>query len=129
MPLLEGGQLMNRPQPSAGHGSDTHPRDRHPDKKRDVENLITELEQSPSVENTGTIVLNHVAEYDDEFFDALTELAASSKARGRTARVQTLEAMQDYLRYVCRRARAGQSGQMRAELATGAADDASPDNG
>jgi hypothetical protein len=104
---------MNRPQPSAGHGSDMHPRDRQPDKKRGVENLITELEQSPSVENTGTIVLNHVAEYDDESFDALTELAANSKARGRTARVQTLEAIRDYLGYVCRCARAGQTGQMR----------------
>jgi hypothetical protein len=120
---------MNRPQSPAGNGSDTHPGDRHPDKKREVESLITELEQSPSVESTGAIVLSHVGDYDDEFFDALTELAASSKARGRTARVQTLEAIQDYLRYVCRRARAGQTGRMRAELAAGAAADASPDSG
>jgi len=79
------------------------------------------------VESTGAIVLNHVADYDDDFFDALTELVASNRAGGRTARVQTLEAIQDYLRYVCGRARAGQTSRMWAELAAGAAADASPD--
>jgi len=42
-------------------------------------------------------------DFDDDFFDALAEL------------------------YVCRRARAGQTGQMWAELAAGAALDATPD--
>jgi hypothetical protein len=116
---------MRRPQSSAWGASDTHPRDQHPDKKRDVQNLIIELEQSPSVENTGAIVLNHITDYDDDFFAALTELVASNKARGRTARAQTLEAVRDYLRYVCRRARAGQTDRMRAELTAGAAADAS----
>jgi hypothetical protein len=92
--------------------------------------LITELVQSPSVENTGAIVLNHIAaaadDDDDDFFDVLTELASTDEARGRTSRVRTPEAVQDYLRHVGRRARAGQTGQMRAELAAGAAADPSP---
>jgi hypothetical protein len=120
---------MKRLRSQAGNESGTHPRDQRPDKKRDVENLITELEESPSVEETGAIVLNHLADYDDDFFDSLTELVDSDKACGRTSRAQTLEGVRDYLRYVCQRARAGQTGRMRAELAAGAAADASPDAG
>lgn len=60
------------------------------------------------------VVLNHIEEYDNDFFGALAELIARDKARGRTSRVRTLEAVGDYLRYVCQRARAGQSEQMRA---------------
>lgn len=120
---------MNRPQSLIKSGTGTHPAGNCPDKKRDVEKLVTELEQSPSAENTGAIVLNHVADYDDEFFDALTELIASNRARDLTSRVQNLEAIQDYLRYVCQRVKTGQTGEMWAELATGTAADASPDAG
>lgn len=112
---------MNRPQSLTENGIGAHPVGKRAAKRRDVENLITELEQSPSAENTGAIALDHIDAYDDDFFDALTELIASNQAHGRTSQVQTLEAIQDYLQYICRRARAGQTSEMWEELAIGAA--------
>ena len=120
---------MERNKSLSRYASGALPRNQRPDRKRDIENLITELEESPSPENTGAIVLNHIADYDNDFFDALADLVVSNRARGRMSRVRTLEAVRDYLRYVCRRARAGQTDQMWAELAAGPALDSAPDAG
>jgi hypothetical protein len=124
-------QVMQKNQSLSRSASGALPPNRRPGRQRDFENLITELEESPSPENTGAIVLNHIAEYDNEFFDALADLVASNvasnRARGRMSRARALETVQDHLRYVCRRAKARQTGQMWAELAVGAAHYATPD--
>jgi len=101
---------MERPKSLSGNANGAHLRHQRPDRKRDVENLITELQDSPNPENTGAIGLNHIAHYDDDFLDALAELVAGNRARGRTSRVRALEAV-------------------RAELVAGAARDAAPDGG
>lgn len=87
----------------------------------DVENLFAEIQKSPSPGRTGEIVLDHVGGYDDAFFEALGEVIARDKARGRSTRARKLEALDEYLRKVRRRARKGETAQMRRELARGAA--------
>lgn len=87
---------------------------------KDVEHLIAEIQQSPSPEQTGAVVLEHVDDYDDEFFECLTELITREEVRRRLDRMRILEAIRDYLRYVRRRAMGGQTADMRGELTLGA---------
>jgi hypothetical protein len=89
----------------------------------DVERLIAKIRRSPSPENTGAVVLEHVADYDDEFFEAPGELIAREEAHLRRHRVRTLEELRDYLRHVRRRVSEGQLDKMWDELARGAAQD------
>ena len=86
----------------------------------DVERLVAEIQRSPSPERTGAVVLDHVDDYDDEFFECLTDVIAREEARRRLDRVRMLEALRDYLRYVRRRAMEGQTADMRGELTLGA---------
>ena len=86
----------------------------------DVERLVAEIQRSPSPEQTGAVVLEHVDDYDDEFFECLTELITRDEAQRRLDRVRMLEAIRDYLRYVRRRAMGGQTADMWGELALGA---------
>ena len=87
----------------------------------DVEHLLTEIQGSPSPESMGTVVLEHVDDYDDEFFEVFAELIARERAHLRLHRVQLLEAIQEYLCYVRRRASEGRIAEMWDELARGAA--------
>ena len=87
----------------------------------EVEHLVAEIQRSPSPEKTGMIVLDHVGDYDDEFFEALAKLIAREQAHRRLHRVRMLEALREYLRYVRRRAREGHIADMWEELARGAA--------
>jgi hypothetical protein len=87
----------------------------------DVEHLFAEIQKSPSPERSGEIVLDHVGGYDGAFFEALGEVIARDKARGRSTRARKFEALDEYLREVRRRARKGETAQMRRELARGAA--------
>ena len=87
----------------------------------DVEHLFAEIQKSPSPERTGEIVLDHLGGYDDAFFAALGEVIAHDMARGRSTRARKFEALDEYLREVRRRARKGETAQMRSELARGAA--------
>ena len=87
----------------------------------EVEHLVAEIQRSPSPEKTGMIVLDHVDDYDDDFFEALAALIAREEAHHRLHRVRMLEALREYLRYVRRRAREGQTADMWDELARGAA--------
>lgn len=87
----------------------------------DVKHLLTEIQGSPSPERTGAIVLEHVEDYDDEFFEAFAELIARERAHLRLHRVHLLEALQEYLCYVRRRASEAQTAEMWDELARGAA--------
>jgi uncharacterized damage-inducible protein DinB len=66
------------------------------------------------------VVLEHVNDYDDEFFEALAESIAREKAQLRPHRAHMLEALREYLRYVRRRVRQGQTAEMWDELARGA---------
>ena len=91
------------------------------ERAEDAEHLFAEIQKSPSAEQTGAIVLTHVDDYDDEFFEALAEVIARDKADRRFARAGKFEALQQYLREVRRRARKGETSQMWAELARGAA--------
>ena len=91
------------------------------ERAEDVEHLFAEIQKSPCAEQTGVIVLKHVDDYDDEFFEALAEVIARDKAHGHFDRVGKFEALQQYLREVRRRARKGETPQMWEELARGAA--------
>jgi len=91
----------------------------------DVERLLAEIQKSPSAENTGAIVLEHAADYDDGFFEALAELIARERAQLSLGRAGTLEALREYLGYVRRRVSEGQMDQMLEELARGAVQDKS----
>jgi hypothetical protein len=87
----------------------------------DVEHLFTEIQQSPTPQRTGAFVLEHVDDYDDEFFEALAQIIARHKVQRRMDRVRKFEALDEYLREVRRRAAAGETAQMWRELAQGTA--------
>jgi len=89
----------------------------------DVEHLFAEIQRSPSPEKTGVIVLEHVGDYDEEFFEALAQVIIRSKASLDLSRARKLEALQEYLRVVRRRAEEGETAGMWRELAQGAAQD------
>jgi hypothetical protein len=83
----------------------------------DVEHLFAEIQKSPSAEKTGAMVLEHVGDYDDEFFEALAQVIVRDKASLHLDRVHKFEALRDYLRVVRRRAKAGETAEMWRELA------------
>jgi hypothetical protein len=87
----------------------------------EIEHLVAQIQRSPSPEKTGVIVLEHIGDYDDEFFEALAMLIACEEAHRRLDRVRVLETLREYLLYVRRRVREGQTADMRDELARGAA--------
>ena len=87
----------------------------------DVEHLYAEIEESPSAQKTGAIVLEHIADYDDDFFEALSRVIAHDKACRRVSRARNFEALREYLRIVRRRARDGETAVMWRELARSAA--------
>lgn len=82
----------------------------------DAEHLLAEIKRSPSPEQTGAVVLHHVDEYDEEFFEALAELIAQERAHHHLRRARKFEALRDYPRVVCRRASKGQVADMWKEL-------------
>jgi hypothetical protein len=88
---------------------------------RDVKQLYAEIQESPSPERTGAIVLEHVSDYDDDFFQALASLAVHDKAHLQLSRARNFEVLGEYLRTVRRRARHGETAAMWTELAQGAA--------
>ena len=45
----------------------------------DVERLYAAIQKSPSPEKTGEIVLEHIGDYDDDFFEALGMVIAHDK--------------------------------------------------
>ena len=87
----------------------------------DVEHLYAEIQKSPSPEKTGAIVLEHIGDYDDDFFEALGIVIAHDKGCLRLCRARNFEALREYLRVVRRRARDGEMAAMWRELAQGAA--------
>jgi hypothetical protein len=87
----------------------------------DVKHLYAEIRRSPSPEKTGAIVLEHVDDYDDDFFEALGVMISCDKARLDLSRAGTFETLREYLRMVRRRARDGETAAMWSELAHGAA--------
>jgi hypothetical protein len=87
----------------------------------DVEQLYAQIQKSPSPEKTGAIVLEHAGDYDDEFFEALAQLIIRNKASLHLRRARNLEGLGEYLRTVRSRAKAGETADMRRELARGAA--------
>jgi len=90
---------------------------------QDVEHLFAEIQKSPTPEKTGAIVLEHLEDYDDEFFEALAEVITREKANLQLKRVHNFEALREYVRMVRRRAKAGETSDMWRELAQGAAHD------
>jgi hypothetical protein len=88
---------------------------------KDVEQLYAEIQRSPAPEKTGAIVLEHVSDYDDDFFEALASVIAHDKGRLDLSHARDFEALREYLRMVRRRARNGQAAAMWRELAHGAA--------
>jgi hypothetical protein len=89
----------------------------------DVEDLFAEIQRSPSPEKTGVIVLEHVADYDEEFFEALAQVIVRNKASLHLSRARNFEALQEYLRVVRRRAEEGETADLWRELTQGAAQD------
>jgi hypothetical protein len=121
--VMDAGPLLSRGQPAEWADAFERKISRLSTRAADVEHLYTEIEKSPSPEYTGTIVLEHAGDYDDDFFEALATVIAHDKTRLSLSRVRNLEALRAYLRLVCRRARAGEMAAMRRELAQGAAQD------
>lgn len=91
------------------------------ERAEDVERLFAQILKSPSPEQTGAIVLTHVGDYDDEFFEALAAVITREKAHRRFDRARKFEALTGYLGEVRRRARNGETDRMWRELARGAA--------
>jgi hypothetical protein len=87
----------------------------------DAERLYAAIQKSPSPEKTGEIVLEHIGDYDDDFFEALGMVIAHEKGWLRLGRARDFEALREYLRVVRRRARDGETAAMWRELAQGAA--------
>jgi hypothetical protein len=87
----------------------------------DVRHLYAEIQRSPSPEKTGAIVLEHVDDYDDDFFNALGMMISRDKARLHLSRASKFETLREYLRMVRRRASDGETAAMWSELAQGAA--------
>jgi hypothetical protein len=100
--------------------------DRLSKRAKDVEQLYAEMEESPSPAKTGTIVLDHVSDYDDDFFEALAAVTDHEKGGPRLGRARNFEALREYLRMVRRRARDGETAAMRRELDQGAALESAP---
>jgi hypothetical protein len=121
--VMDAGPLLSRKQPAEWADAFERKISRVARRTADVEHLYAEIEKSPSPEKTGTIVLEHAGDYDDDFFEALATVIAHDKRRLRLSRVRNFEALQAYLRLVRRRARAGEMAAMRGELAQGAAQD------
>jgi hypothetical protein len=94
----------------------------------DVERLFAEIQKSPSPEKTGAIVLEHAGDYDDEFFEALAQVIIREKASLHLSRAHKFAALQDYLRMVRRRTKAGETADMCRELAPKARHPACPGN-
>jgi hypothetical protein len=87
----------------------------------DAERLYAAIQKSPSPEKTGEIVLEHIGDYDDDFFEALGIVIAHDKGWLCLGRARNFEALREYLRVVRRRARDGETAAMWRELAQGAA--------
>jgi hypothetical protein len=121
--VMDAGPLLSRKQPSEWADAFERKISRVARRTADVEHLYAEIEKSPSPEKTGTIVLEHAGDYDDDFFEALATVIAHDKTRLHLGRVRNFEALGAYLRLVRRRARAGEMAAMRRELAQGAAQD------
>jgi hypothetical protein len=92
-------------------------------KVRDIEQLYAQIQKSPSPEETGAVVLEHVNDYDDAFFEALASVITHDKGRLCLSRVRDFEALREYLGIVRRRARHGETAAMWRELVQGAAQD------
>jgi hypothetical protein len=88
---------------------------------QEVKDLFAEIQKSPGPEETGAIVLGHVGDYDDEFFEALAQVIVHEQAELRLRRARSFEMLRDYLRMVRRRADNGETGEMWRELVQGAA--------
>ena len=95
----------------------------------DVERLYAAIQKSPSPEKTGEIVLDHIGDYDDDFFEALGTVIAHEKGCLHLSRASNFEALRVYLRVVRRRARDGETAAMWRELAQGAAQEKALGNG
>jgi len=95
----------------------------------DVERLYAAIQKSPSPEKTGEIVLDHIGDYDDDFFEALGTMITHEKGCLHLSRVRNFEALRAYLRVVRRRARNGETAAMWRELAQGAAQEKALGNG
>ena len=96
---------------------------------KDVERLYAAIQKSPSPEKTGEIVLDHIGDYDDDFFEALGTMITHEKGCLHLSRVRNFEALRAYLRVVRRRARNGETAAMWRELAQGTAQEKALGNG
>jgi hypothetical protein len=118
--VMSAGPLLRLRRPVEWAAAIEHKISRLHRRAQDIEHLFAQLQGSPSPERTGTIVLEHVGDYDDEFFEALAQVIARNRASRHPGQARHLEALRDYLRMVRQRARKGEIGQMWRELAHGA---------
>jgi hypothetical protein len=82
----------------------------------DVERLFATILAMPSPAIAHRLVLQHVDDYDNDFFEALAEVIARDKAYLRFDRVPKLEALQKIMRNVRERADRGETAEMWKEL-------------
>jgi len=123
---MAAGPLLSRKEPTEWADALERKVDRLARRTEDVKRLYAEIEKSPSPEKTGAIILEHIGDYDDDFFAALAGTISHDKARRRLRRASNFEALREYLLTVRRRARNGQTAAMWRELAQGAAQLAGP---
>jgi hypothetical protein len=122
--VMEADPLLLRKRPAEWADAFERKINRLSGKVKDVEQLYAEIQKSPAPVKTGEIVLEHISDYDDDFFEALASVISHDKSCLDLSRVRDLQALQEYLRIVCRRARNGEMAAMRRELAQGAAQEA-----
>jgi hypothetical protein len=118
--VISAGPLLRLRRPVEWAAAIEHKISRLHRRAQDIEHLFAQLQESPSPERTGTIVLEHAGDYDDEFFEALFQVIARNRASRHPGRARQFEALRDYLRIVRQRARKGETDQMWRELAHGA---------
>jgi len=119
--VMAAGPLLSRKQAAEWADALERKVNRLARRTEDVKHLYAGIQKSPSPEKTGAMVLEHIGDYDDDFFEALAGMRAHDKACRRLRRASNFEALREYLLMVRRRARNGQTAAMWTELAQGAA--------
>jgi hypothetical protein len=79
MVVMDAGQLLSRKRVADWADAFERKINRLARRADDVERLYAAIQKSPSPEKTGEIVLEHIGDYDDDFFEALGMVIAHDK--------------------------------------------------
>jgi hypothetical protein len=77
--VMAAGPLLSRKQPAEWANALERKVNRLARRTEDVKHLYAGIQKSPSPEKTGAIVLEHIGDYDDDFFEALAGMIAMTR--------------------------------------------------